>query len=96
MSEKRLVKLNPDGDRDWSQALQGEHERAPALLVYKNGCAFVDAGALVLLDEQGKALFRIPLPRNRISSPPYLDASGRFWLGLAHQEEAVLRVEFKP
>ncbi|MBW8890224.1 MAG: hypothetical protein JF616_20920 [Fibrobacteres bacterium] len=95
MSEKRLVKLGPRGDRIWSQALQTEHEKAPSFLVYRNGCAFVDGGALVLLDERGTILFRVPLPRQRISSPPYLDASGRFWLGLSHAEEAILRVEFK-
>lgn len=96
MSEKKIIKLGADGQRQWSHSLLGTHAEAPRFLVYKNGrCAYVDDNALVRLDAAGVESHRIPLPAKKISSPPYLDANGTFWLGLAKQSEKVLKVRFK-
>jgi hypothetical protein len=97
MSEKRLVKIGADGQRIWSQSLKGASAEAPRFLVYRGGCcAFIDGTTLILLGPDGVESNRIPLRARKIASPPYLDANGTFWIGLAKQSEKVMKVSFKP
>jgi hypothetical protein len=97
MSEMKLVKLDKGGQWIWSKTLQGGSPESPRFLVYRGGrCAFMDGGALVLLDPEGVTSHRIPLPARKIASPPYLDAGGSFWLGLAKQPEKIMKVLFRP
>ncbi len=97
MSETRLIKLGPDGGRVWSYTLKGGHTESPSFLAYKDGCAFVDGGTLVLLDSaDGAERLRIPLGRSRVTSPPYLDAAGTIWLGLGDGPHSLLKAVLKP
>lgn len=96
MSEKRLLKIGADGQRIWSHSLKGGSAESPRFLVYRGGrCAYIEGGALVLLDPEGVESHRIPLQVRKIVSPPYLDNNGTFWIGLAKQSEKVMKVSFK-
>jgi hypothetical protein len=96
-SEKRLVKLGPDGQRRWSHTLRGGSREAPRLLAFQGGrCACMDGGDFVLLDAAGAEQLRLPLPVRKVASPPYLDSQGVFWLGLAGQKEMAVKVHLKP
>lgn len=96
-SEKRIVKLGPDGQRQWSHSLLKGAPKAPRILVFQGGrCAYMDGGDFILLDAAGVEQVRLTLPVKRVVSPPYLDTQGVFWLGLATQKENVVRIHLKP
>jgi hypothetical protein len=96
-SEKRLVKLGPDGQRQWSHTLRGGSKESPRLLAFQGGrCAYMDGCDFILLDASGVEQLRLPLPVRKVISPPYLDSQGVFWLGLAGQKEMAVKVHLKP
>lgn len=96
-SEKRIVKLGPDGQREWSHSLLKGSPKAPRILVFQGGrSAYMDGCDFIVLDTAGVEQIRIPLPVKRVVSPPYLDSLGIFWLGLATQKENAIRLHLKP
>lgn len=97
MSEKRLVKVGKDGQRQWSCALRNGNKEAPRPVVLKGGkCIFLDGMDLVLLDPAGVQSLRLPIPAKRVVSPPYLDGQGTVWLGLSNQAETLMKVVLVP
>lgn len=97
MSEKRLVKVGKDGQRQWSYSMQNAPKEAPRPVVLKGGkCLFLDGMDLVLLDPAGVQAMRLPIPAKRIASPPYVDAQGTVWLGLSNQAETLMKVVLVP
>lgn len=97
MSEKRLVKMGKDGQRQWSYTLRNGNKEAPRPLVLKGGkVLLLDGMDLVLLDPAGVQSLRLPIPAKRVVSPPFVDGLGTVWLGLSNQAETLMKVVLDP